>query len=110
MVKPVTLIIPTVTIKSMRQASMIYGPAQQAVAKAVADTVADGFIPKAAVDDLVIIANVFVHTAAIDRQRVFINNYKATRHALRKAIENRPTTDEVLENKDRAKHPFKYTP
>jgi formaldehyde-activating enzyme len=109
-VKPDTVIIPTVTIRSMRQASMVYGPAQTAVAKAVADSVADGTIPKAAVDDLIILASVFVHPAAVDRQRVYINNYKAMRHALRKAIEGRPTLKEILENKDRAKHPFKYSP
>jgi len=109
-VKPATVIIPTVTIKSMRQASMVYGPAQAAVAKAVADSVADGTIPKAAVDDLIIIASVFVHPTAVDRQRVYINNYKAMRHAIRKAVENRPTTEEILENKERAKHPFRYSP
>ena len=109
-VKPDTVIIPTVTIRSMRQASMVYGPAQTAVAKAVADSVADGTIPKAAVDDLIILANVFVHPTAVDRQRVYINNYKAMRHALRKAVEGRPTMNEILENKDRAKHPFKYSP
>jgi len=109
-VKPTTVIIPTVTIKSMRQASMVYGPAQAAVAKAVADSVGDGAIPKSAVDDLMILASVFVHPTAVDRQRVYINNYKAMRHALRKAIENRPTTEEILENKERAKHPFKYSP
>jgi len=109
-VKPTTVIIPTVTIKSMRQASMVYGPAQTAVAKAVADSVADGFLPKAAVDDLIIVASVFVHPTAVDRQRVYINNYKAMRHAIRKAIENRPTVDEMLENKERSKHPFKYSP
>ncbi len=109
-VKPTTVIVPTVTIKSMRQASMVYGPAQTAVAKAVADSVADGTIPRAAVDDLIIIANVFVHPTAVNRQRVYINNYKAMRHALRKAIENRPTIEEILENKERSKHPFKYSP
>ncbi len=109
-VKPVTLIVPTVTIRSMRQASMIYGPAQAAVAKAVADSLADGIMPKEAVDDLIIIANVFVHPAAVDRQRVYINNYKAMRHAIRKAMEGRPTTEEILENRNRSKHPFKYTP
>jgi 4-hydroxy-tetrahydrodipicolinate synthase len=109
-VKPETLIVPTVTIRSMRQASMVYGPAQTAVAKAVADSLADGTIPKQAADTLIIIANVFVHPSAVDRQRVYINNYKAMRHALRRAIEGRPTVDEIIENKDRAKHPFKYTP
>ncbi len=109
-VKPATMIIPTVTIKSMRQASMVYGPAQTAVAKAVADSVADGIIPKDFTDELIILANVFVHPTAVDRQRVYINNYKAMRHAIRRAIEGRPTMEELIENKDRSKHPFKYTP
>ena len=109
-VKPVTLIVPTVTITGMRQASMVYGPAQTAIAKAVIDSVADGTIPKQAVEDLIIIANVFVHPAAVDRQRIYINNYKAMRHAIRKSVEGRPSIDELLENKERSKHPFKYTP
>jgi len=109
-VKPTTLIVPTVTITGMRQASMVYGPAQTAVAKAVVDSVADGTIPKEAADALIIVANVFVHPTAIDRQRVYINNYKAMRHAIRKAIEGRPSVEELMENKDRSKHPFKYTP
>ncbi|MCK4669495.1 4-hydroxy-tetrahydrodipicolinate synthase [Candidatus Bathyarchaeota archaeon] len=109
-VKPITLIVPTVTIRSMRQASMVYGPAQTAVAKAVVDSVAEGIIPKEAAEELIIIANVFVHPTAIDRQRVYINNYKAMHHAIRRAVEGRPTIDELIENKDRSKHPFKYTP
>ena len=109
-VKPITLIVPTVTIRGMRQASMVYGPAQAGVAKAVADSLANGIIPKDAVDDLIIIANVFVHPSAVNRHRVYINNYKAMRHAIRRAIEGRPTVEEIVENKDRAKHPFKYTP
>ncbi len=109
-VKPITLIVPTVTITSMRQASMVYGPAQTAVAKAVVDSVADGTVPKEAAEELMIIANVFVHPTAVDRQRVYINNYKAMRHAIRKTVEGRPDIDELIENKDRSKHPFKYTP
>lgn len=109
-VKPVTLIVPTVTIGSMRQASMVYGPAQTAVAKAVVDSVADGTIPREAVEELIVIANVFVHPTAVDRQRVYINNYKAMRHAVRKAVEGRPGMDELIANKDRSKHPFRYTP
>lgn len=110
LVKPVTLMVPTVTIKNMRQASMVYGPAQAGVAKAVADSLADGSMPKDIAEDLIVIVNVFVHPSAVDRQRVYINNYKAMRHAIRKAIEGRPSVNEVIENKDRSKHPFKYTP
>jgi len=109
-VKPVTLMVPTVTIKSMRQASMVYGPAQAAIAKAVADSLGESIIPKEAAEDIIIIVNVFVHPSAVDRHRVYINNYKAMRHAVRRAIEGRPSVSEVLENKDRSRHPFKYTP
>ena len=110
LVKPVTLMVPTVTIRNMRQASMVYGPAQTGVAKAVADGLANDTFPKSAAEELMIIANVFVHPSAVDRQRVYINNYKAMRHALRRAVEGRPSANEVLENKDRSRHPFKYTP
>jgi 5,6,7,8-tetrahydromethanopterin hydro-lyase len=89
---------------------MVYGPAQAAVAKAVVDSVADGTIPEEAADDLIMIANVFVHPTAVDRQRVYVNNYKAMRHTIRKTIEGRPTTDELVETRNRSKHPFKYTP
>jgi 4-hydroxy-tetrahydrodipicolinate synthase len=109
-VKPVTLIVPTVTVKNMRQASIVFGSAQSAVAKAVVDSVADGTIPRGAVDDLMIIVNVFVHPAAIDRQRVYLNNYSAMRHAIRKAMEGKPNIDELIEKKELSRHPLKYTP
>ncbi|MCZ2844879.1 MAG: 4-hydroxy-tetrahydrodipicolinate synthase [Candidatus Bathyarchaeota archaeon] len=109
-VKPLTLIVPTVTIKSMRQASMIYGPAQTAVAKAVIDSVSEGTLPENIADEIILIANVFVHPAAVDRKQIYKNNYKAMRHSIRKAMESRPSIQELLENKERSKHPFKYTP
>src|SRR5512138_3227464 len=64
--KPSTLIVPKVTVKNMEQAAQIFGPAQTAVAKAVADAVAEGVIPKDRVEDLVIIVSVFIHPAAKD--------------------------------------------
>src|SRR5215207_4138520 len=53
--KPATVMITKVTIKGMKQAVQMFGPAQYAVAKAVADSVADGTIPSAEAEDLVII-------------------------------------------------------
>ena len=41
-VKPATVLITKVTIKGMKQAVQMFGPAQAAVAKAVADSVAEG--------------------------------------------------------------------
>lgn len=109
-VKPSTLIIPTVTIKNLRQSQMIFGPAQAGVAKGVADCVTDGIIPRGALDELAIIANVFVHPSAVDRHRIFINNWKAMRQAIRRAIEGRPTAEELERDKEAARHPFKHTP
>jgi 4-hydroxy-tetrahydrodipicolinate synthase len=104
-VKPPTLIVPTVPVRGMREASMVYGPGQEAVARAVAKSVEDGILPPT--DKLVIIAKVFVHPSASDRHRVFINNFKAMRHAIRKAMEGRPFVEEELENADTSRHPFR---
>ncbi|MBI5253473.1 MAG: formaldehyde-activating enzyme, partial [Euryarchaeota archaeon] len=44
--KPATLIVPKVTIRNLEDAERLFGPAQSAVAKAVADAVEEGIIPK----------------------------------------------------------------
>src|SRR5205823_12491542 len=64
--KPATVLITKVTIKGMTQAVQMFGPAQYAVAKAVADCVADNTIPADAADDLVIVCGVLLHSAAED--------------------------------------------
>lgn len=110
MVKPETLLVPTVANRSMHQASLFGGPAQTGCAKAVMDSVEEGIIPKAVADQLVIVATVFVHPTAVDRKRLLINNYKAMRHAIRRAIEGRPSIKELLADKEFAKHPFRWGP
>src|SRR3977135_2349475 len=44
--KPPTILFNKVTIKGAKQAVQMFGPAQFAVAKAVADSLADGGIPQ----------------------------------------------------------------
>jgi bifunctional enzyme Fae/Hps len=44
--KPYTLIVPKVTVKDFDQIGKIFGPAQAAVAKGVADAVEEGIMPK----------------------------------------------------------------
>ena len=46
MVKPPTIMFNKVTTKDAKQAVQMFGPAQHAVAKAVADSVAEGVIPR----------------------------------------------------------------
>jgi 5,6,7,8-tetrahydromethanopterin hydro-lyase len=109
-VKPLTLLVPTVTVRTHKHANFTYDYAMKGVAKAVIDSVDDGIIPKDLSDDITIIANVFVHPTACNLKRVTINNYKAMRYAIRKALESRPTVAELLERKDSARHPFRYEP
>jgi 5,6,7,8-tetrahydromethanopterin hydro-lyase len=106
-VKPSTVIVTKVTIKGARQAVQMFGPAQAAVAKAVADTVAEGVIPKDQCEDLVITCGVFIHWEAQDDKKIYEYNYQATRQALSNAMHGKPTVEEVLAGKDTAAHPFK---
>jgi len=104
--KPHTLLVPKVTVKNMEDAGKIFGPAQAAVAKAVADAVEEEVIPKDKVDDWVIVCSVFIHPQASDYRRIYQYNYGATKLALRRALKKYPSLEKVLYDKDRAKHPI----
>jgi len=104
--KPATLIVPKVTVKNMDQAAQIFGPAQTAVAKAVADSVAEGIIPRAEVENLVLIVSVFIHPQARDYDAIYRYNYGATKLAVKRAMESFPDIDTVLYEKDRSTHPI----
>ena len=105
-VKPATVLVTKVTIKGMRQAVQMFGPAQHAVAKAVADSVADGTLPAAQADDLVIVCGVFIHPEAADDDKIERYNYEATKLAIQSAMKDKPSAQEMLAGKDAAKHPF----
>jgi 5,6,7,8-tetrahydromethanopterin hydro-lyase len=106
MCKPATVLITKVTIKGAEQATQMFGPAQKAVGKAVADSVAAGVIPKDQVENLVIVAGVFIHWEAKDNNKIFQYNYDATKLAIQRAMKGEPKIDEILAKKDTAKHPI----
>jgi len=85
-VKPITLIVPAVEIQSMRQASIVYGPVQSAVGKAVSDTVEEKGFPPKAVHDYAVLVRVFVHPEALNRQLLYANTYDAVKMALLRAF------------------------
>jgi 5,6,7,8-tetrahydromethanopterin hydro-lyase len=104
--KPATVLITKVTIKGAKQAVQMFGPAQHAVAKAVADSVAEGVIPKSEADNLVIVCGVFIHWEAKDDKKIHEFNYKATKQAIASAMKGEPKIDEITAKKDSVKHPF----
>src|SRR3954452_15918981 len=105
-VKPATVLITKVTIKGMKQAVQMFGPAQYAVAKAVADCVADRSITQDKAEDLVIVCGVFIHPAAEDNAKILKYNHEATVLAIKNAMGGSPSVAEVVKQKDTAKHPF----
>ncbi len=107
-VKPETVLVPKVFIRNLRQAAMVFGPVQAGVAKAVIQCVKDGFIPEKYVNNMVIIASVFVHPTAVSRNRVYVNNRKATVMAIRNAVEKKPDLDYLFQAP--ARHPLKNEP
>jgi 4-hydroxy-tetrahydrodipicolinate synthase len=107
---PKTLLVPTVTPRTKKQEELLYVHAVAGLKWAIEASIQDGFLPREILEDIVLLANVFVHPAAANRHRVKVNNYKAARYAIRKAIEGRPTLDEIFYQKESVRHPFKYTP
>ncbi len=104
-VKPATVMVTKVTIKGMKQAVQMFGPAQAAVAKAVADAVSEGILPKDQCEDLVIVCGVFIHWEAKDNKKIYDYNYEATKQAIANAMAGKPTADEMLAGKN-SPHPF----
>jgi 5,6,7,8-tetrahydromethanopterin hydro-lyase len=105
-VKPATVMITKVTIKGARQAVQMFGPAQKAVADAVADSVEAGVIPKDQCEELCIVCGVFIHWEAADDKKIYEYNYEATKLSISRAMNNEPSADEMLAKKGDASHPF----
>ncbi|MGD8969727.1 MAG: dihydrodipicolinate synthase family protein [Anaerolineae bacterium] len=82
-VRPATLLLPTLPQKNLRQANMIYGPAQSALARAIVDALEADRIPAEAIDNDVMVALTTVHPGALNRNALA----KSVRAAAAKAIE-----------------------
>ena len=104
--KPNTVMFNKVTIKGAKQAVQMFGPAQHGVAKAVADSVAEGVIPVEEADDLFICVGVFIHWEAADDKKIMQYNYQAVKESIARAVAGDPKPSEVVAKRDSVKHPF----
>ncbi len=104
-VKPPTLIVPKVTVQNMKDAEKIFGPAQSAIAKAVADSVEEGVLQEDKAEELMIIVSVFLHPDANDYNKIYRFNYGAAKLAIKRAMDGFPDIKKVLYEKDRSRHP-----
>ena len=73
---------------------------------AVADSVAEGVIPRDQCENLVIVCGVFIHWQAEDDKKIYDYNYQATKLSIARAMKNEPSASEMLAKKASSKHPF----
>jgi 5,6,7,8-tetrahydromethanopterin hydro-lyase len=110
-VRPATVMVSKVTVKSHKYTNILMGTVQAAIANGVLDAVRAGDIPKDKVYDLGIIYSVWLDPSVtdvddLDHKALFDVHREATAKAIKKAMRNEPTIDWLLENQDKVEHYF----
>lgn len=105
-VKPLTLFVNKADVRGERHERLTWGAAQAGVARGVLDAVAGGAVPESDVDDLLLIAAVWVDWAATDEEEVYRANTEATFDALVSGVEERPAVEELLALRSEPENPF----
>jgi 5,6,7,8-tetrahydromethanopterin hydro-lyase len=112
-VRPATLMVSKVTVASSRYTGILMGTVQAGIAHGVLDAVRAGIIPKQKANDLGIIYSVWldpgilnVPEGEVDHAGLFAVNREATLKVIRKALNNEPSIDWLLENQDSVPHYF----
>jgi formaldehyde-activating enzyme len=110
-VRPVTLMVSKVTVNNNRYTNILMGTVQAAIANGVLDAVRAGDIPKEKANDLGIICSVWLNPSVatddnLDHQILFDIHRKATALAIKKAMNNEPSIDWLLENQDKITHKY----
>jgi 5,6,7,8-tetrahydromethanopterin hydro-lyase len=109
LVRPATILVPKVTLKDMANVDLFGGVVQSATADAVIDCVIDGTIPKAIANDLCIVSLVWIDPRCakdpnLDKKDMYRTNHAATMLAIKRALANEPSIDELIANRHRIKH------
>ncbi len=95
-VKPSTLFVNKADMRGERHAALTWGAAQAGVARGVLAAVGEGAVPAGEVDDLLLVAAVWVAWDADDEASVYEHNAEATLGALAAGAEGRPRIEELL--------------
>tara|TARA_R110002111_G_scaffold46507_6_gene83650 strand:- start:389 stop:931 length:543 start_codon:yes stop_codon:yes gene_type:complete len=111
MVRPATLMVSKVTVKSNAYTTILMGTVQGAIANGVLDAVRNGTIPKERANELGIIVSVWLNPQItsvedLDHEALFNIHREATRRALEKAMNHEPSIDYLLENQDKLVHKY----
>jgi formaldehyde-activating enzyme len=109
LVRPATIIVPKVTLRDTANIDLFGGVVQSATADGVLDCVIEGVIPKDRANSLCIISLVWIDPRCatdpnLDKQDMYRTNYEAIKLAIRRALNNEPTIDELISNRRTIKH------
>jgi 5,6,7,8-tetrahydromethanopterin hydro-lyase len=109
MVRPATLMVPKVTIKNSAYVNLFGGVVQSATADAVLDCVIEGIIARDHVHRLCIISLIWIDPQCatdpnLDEKDLYRTNYEATRLAIRRALNDEPSVEELIANRHKIKH------
>ena len=109
-VRPATLMVSKVTVKSEKYTNILMGTVQAAIAHGVLDAVRAGDIPKKKANDLGIIVSVWLDPSIVeveyDPEILFRTNREATAKAIGKAMRHEPSIDWLLANQGKVTHYF----
>ena len=110
-VRPATVMVSKVTVKSTDYTNILMGTVQAAIANGVLDAVREGVIPRDKVNDLGIIYSVWLDPSVtkvdeVDHAALFAVHREATVKVIRKAMNHEPTIDWLLDHQDETEHYF----
>lgn len=105
-VTPPTLFVNKAAVENDQHGLFTWGAAQAGVAAGVGDALRAGIIENKKVDDLVIIAAVWLNPAANDEEEVFKNQRQAMLDALRNGAAGSPSVEKVITATDNVANPF----
>ena len=111
MVRPATLMVSKVTVNNNKYTNILMGTVQGAIANGVLDSVREGYLPKDKVNELGVIVSVWLNPSVaddknLDHKILFDIHRKATTNAIKKAVNNEPSIDWLLENQDKIIHKY----
>jgi 5,6,7,8-tetrahydromethanopterin hydro-lyase len=112
LVRPACMMVPKVTLKGSTDVGLFGGVVQAGVADGILDAVIEGIIPKDQVNDLCIVALLWIDPGCIDLEKagtldkadIYKNNYDAIKLALKRALNDEPSIDELIKNRHKIKH------
>ena len=109
LVRPATIVVPKVTLKDMANVDLFGGVVQSATADAVVDCLIEGIIPRAIANELCIISLVWIDPRCakdpnLDKKDMYRTNHEATMLAIRRALNNEPSIEELIANRRTIRH------